>query len=96
MSTGTTPNPPINQTKLLLSFVIVLHFTMIVLNSASFLILPFSVPWYVAAPLCSTIVFLGCTRDLQCPLTTWENSLRGKLDMPPIKGFIRHYFLRKT
>lgn len=76
-----------------LVFLVILHLTLIIGNALSFFILPFTVPWYVAMPLCTFIVWVTFTH-MECPATTVENWLRSKLGMKKIGGFIGHYIVR--
>jgi hypothetical protein len=73
--------------------VILFHFYVVIGNALAFFILPFCQPWFVALPCCSLILTLSFGRPGDCPLTRFENYLRGKLGISPIKGFIKHYFL---
>lgn len=75
--------------------VVILHLIVIAGNTASFVILPFAVPLYVAFPCCSIIFYLALSRSARCPLTDIENKYRQELGMPQIKGFIGHYLLRR-
>lgn len=70
------------------------HLTVIFGNSAAFFVLPFKVPWYVALPCCSTIIYLGFTRTGECPLTTLENHFRRRAQLPEVRGFLGYYVVR--
>jgi hypothetical protein len=59
----------------------------------SFFVLPFMAPWYIATPLMVYITSLITTR-VECPMTNLENSIRGRLGMRKIGGFVGHYMLR--
>lgn len=77
-----------------LYLLIVFHVFVVVGNLAAFFILPFKVPFYVALPIMSYIFTISFSRDFTCPLTAAENRLRRKMDLPEIKGFIGHYFVK--
>lgn len=52
------------------------------------------IPWYVSIACCTAIFWVSTTRE-ECYLTKLENKIRMKLGLPPIKGFIKHYLLRR-
>jgi hypothetical protein len=72
---------------------VALHTMLVFGIVASFFILPFYEPWYVALPLCTFIWFFSTSR-IECKLTALENELRGRLGMKKIGGFVGHYFFR--
>ena len=51
-------------------------------------------PW-VSLPLLAWILYLGFSKVLDCPFTRLENYLRRKLNLPEIKTFLKHYYLKK-
>ena len=80
--------------KLYLMSLVTAHMTLVMANVASFFALIYYEKWYIAAPLCSFIVWVTFAR-VTCPLTIWENKIREKMGLPTIGGFIGHYILRK-
>jgi hypothetical protein len=72
---------------------VAIHFVLVVGMAASFLILPFYAPWYVALPLCAFIWFFATSR-VDCKLTDLENLMRRRLGMKRIGGFVGHYMLK--
>lgn len=82
-----------NLLKIALFSVIFTHMVIVILFVASFFFLPFSAPWYVATPLMVFIVFFT-TSDVNCQLTNLENTIRKKLNMPEINGFVGHYIYK--
>lgn len=82
--------------KTLLYLIVITHFVLLIAMSVCFIILPFLAPWYTALPLEVFIVRLALDRNPKgCPLTNLENSVRMKLGMKRIGGFIGYYILRK-
>jgi len=75
-----------------LILVISFHLFVVIGNALAFFILPFCQPWYVALPLCTFIFWISLVRGVECPLTRFENYLRRKMNLAPIKGFVKHYF----
>jgi len=73
----------------LLVGLVIFHFTLIVINTISFFLLPFYTPWFVAVPLMSFIFRLATIND--CPLTKYENVLRRDLGLRYIRSFISTY-----
>lgn len=78
----------------LVAFIATCHLLVVLGNVCAFFLLPFLVPWYVALPCCSAIIYLGLTHSGECPLTTWENSARVKAGLPLVHGFLGHYLIR--
>lgn len=78
----------------LLYLTVVTHFVAVVGNLASIIYLLIYSPWYVCFPAITFIIDLA-VNNWKCPLTMLENSIRIKLGMPVIHGFIGHYFLPK-
>lgn len=74
--------------------IVVGHALIIVGNITAFLILPLLAPWYIALPLMSYIGLLTFSKVLDCPMTKLENSMRRRMDLPEIKGFIGHYAIK--
>jgi hypothetical protein len=70
------------------------HMLIVIINVISLVLLPFLTPFYVATPICSLLVNFMFNRNMTCPLTDLENSLREKLGLPKIKGFIGHYIIK--
>ena len=96
---GFLPRKPIKHLKLTLW--VLLHWIIVLGNLAAFFILTYqgfhpdqTVPWYVALPLCTFIAVVSFSRVLDCPLTAIENKLRKQVGLPPIKAFIKHYFIK--
>lgn len=77
---------------ILLMLIVILHLFVVIGNTVAFFIIPFLQPWYVALPICSLIFFLSFSRSSDCPLTRFENLIRGTLGLKQIKGFIKNYF----
>jgi hypothetical protein len=71
------------------------HMLVLITNTLAFCVLSFLTPWYIFSPLMSFIVFAAFARGDRCPLTTLENVLRRRAEMPQIRGFISHYVMRK-
>ncbi|MBP7209610.1 MAG: DUF2784 family protein [Paludibacteraceae bacterium] len=80
--------------RFLFYLVFVLHLILLIINVVSIFILPFKTPWYVSVPLVTWLVALA-TNPIRCLLTDLENKIRERLNMPKIKGFIKHYILRR-
>lgn len=78
----------------LLYLTVAVHFIAVVGNLASVVYLLIYSPWYICFPAITFIVDLG-VNNWKCPLTMLENSIRIKLGMPVIRGFIGYYILRK-
>tara|TARA_R110002110_G_scaffold173038_1_gene376009 strand:- start:125 stop:499 length:375 start_codon:yes stop_codon:yes gene_type:complete len=96
---GFLPRNPIKYFKLTLW--VLLHWLVVLGNFSAFFILIYNglhpdqtIPWYVAVPLCTFIGVITFSRVLDCPLTGYENKLRQRVGLPPIKAFIKHYFIR--
>jgi len=87
------PFHPSRYLKTALVMVVILHMLLIVGIVVSFIILPFFTPWYIALPLCTFIWFFSTSR-IDCKITNLENSIREKLRMKKIGGFLGHYLLR--
>lgn len=79
--------------KLIFKTIVFIHAFVCLGNLLSFLILPFIEPPWISLPCCSLIFFLSFQKEIQCPLTRFENFYRKKLGMPPINRFIGHYFV---
>lgn len=75
--------------------VVVAHILVVIGNSVSFFILPFMVEWYIALPLNSFILWVTFSPGTSCPLTKLENKIRKRLELEPIRGFIKHYLIKK-
>jgi hypothetical protein len=80
--------------RMCLYFTVIIHFIAVVGNLASIIYLLIYSPWYVCFPAITFVVDLA-VNNWKCPLTMLENSIRIKLGMPVIRGFIGHYFLPK-
>lgn len=78
----------------LLYLTVVVHFLTVVGNLSSIVYLLIYSPWYVCFPTITFIVDLS-VNNWKCPLTMLENSIRIKLGMPVIRGFIGYYILGK-
>ena len=74
---------------------LVLHFILIFANYLAIFILPVYAPWYIAVPLITFLINLMFSNSFSCPMTRFENKLRGYLGLPKIKSFISHYIWRK-
>ena len=81
--------------KLLFHFVVVTHHIGLFCLVASVPLLIIKEPPWVSLPLVGWIMYLGFSRVLDCPYTRLENYLRRKLDLPEIKTFLKHYYLKK-
>ena len=93
------PREPIKHFKLTLW--VLLHWGVVVGNFLAFFILAYHgfhpeqiVPWFVSLPLCTFIAVISFSRVLDCPLTAAENKLRRQVGLPPIKAFIKHYYIK--
>ena len=93
------PRAPLKHFKLTLW--VLIHWVVVIGNFSAFFILTYQglhpgqiIPWYVALPLCTFIGVISFSRVLDCPLTAYENKLRSQVGLPPIKAFIKHYFIR--
>ncbi|MBC8408769.1 MAG: DUF2784 family protein [Rhodobacteraceae bacterium] len=73
--------------------IVVIHLLVVIGNVAALFVLPLLTPWYIALPLTTWILVLSTSRNLDCPLTRFENKLRNKINKPQIKGFIKHYII---
>lgn len=72
---------------------VVVHMLLVIGIVASFFILPFYMPWYVALPTMVFIWFFS-TSKIDCKLTNLENDIRVKLGMKRIGGFVGNYVLK--
>ena len=80
--------------RFLLFLVVALHLFVVIGNAIAFFIVPFLTPWYVAIPICSFIFLVSFSKEIKCPLTNWENTLRMKIGKKRIGGFIGHYIIK--
>ena len=78
----------------LLVALVCVHATVVIGVVTAFFLLPFKAEWYQALPTCVWIVYVVLGRGVSCPFTDLENVLRQWLDLPEIKGFIGHYFVK--
>jgi len=74
---------------------VITHIVLVIAVLASFFILPFLAPWYIALP-CMTFVWFFSTTKVDCQLTNLENIMRKRLGMKRIGGFVGFYFLKPT
>ena len=81
--------------KLLFHLVVVTHHIGLFGLIASVPLLIIKEPPWVSLPLVGWIMYLGFSRVLDCPYTRLENYLRRKLNLPEIKTFLKHYYLKK-
>ena len=81
--------------KLLFHFVVVTHHIGLFGLIVSVPLLIIKEPPWVSLPLVGWIMYLGFSRVLDCPYTRLENYLRRKLNLPEIKTFLKHYYLKK-
>ena len=81
--------------KLLFHLVVVTHHLGLFGLVASVPLLIIKEPPWVSLPLVGWIMYLGFSRVLDCPYTRLENYLRRKLDLPEIKTFLKHYYLKR-
>ena len=96
---GFLPRTPLKYFKLTLW--VLLHWLVVIGNFSAFFILAYQgfhpsqiIPWYISLPICTFIVIISFSRVLDCPLTAMENKIRKQVGLPPIKAFIKHYFIR--
>ncbi len=82
---------------------VVFHLFIVLVNAMAFFVLPFisvilNIPFwfsiFLVVPIQSIILFLSFSRT-PCPLTMMENSLRKKLGMKEIGGFVGHYLIKQ-
>ena len=76
--------------KISLGALVLAHLSIMVLNIASFFIVPFIYPWYIFIPIC-TVIARAVFVPRSCPLTSLENVIRRRLGLTEIKGFAKHY-----
>jgi len=81
--------------KLLFHLVVVTHHIGLFCLVASVPLLIIKEPPCVSLPLLAWILYLGFSKVLDCPFTRLENYLRRKLNLPEIKTFLKHYYLKK-
>jgi len=81
--------------KLLFYLVVVIHHIGLFCLVASVPLLIIKEPPWVSLPLLAWILYLGFSKVLDCPFTRLENYLRRKLNLPEIKTFLKHYYLKK-
>ena len=81
--------------KLLFYLVVVTHHIGLFCLVASVPLLIIKEPPWVSLPLLAWILYLGFSKVLDCPFTRLENYLRRKLNLPEIKTFLKHYYLKK-
>ena len=81
--------------KLLFHLVVVTHHIGLFCLVASVPLLIIKEPPWVSLPLVGWIMYLGFSKVLDCPYTILENYLRRKLNLPEIKPFLKHYYLKK-
>lgn len=79
--------------KPLLWLVVSVHLIVLIGNLAAAIWLLVYAPWYVCFPTISFLCSLVVNR-WDCPLTMAENAVRRRLRLPPISGFIGHYFIK--
>jgi len=90
-----------------LIILVTIHLFIVVGNIISFFIFVFigfgsvlgfnvELPIWPVCLVCSTIVFNLCFLRQNCECTKWENDIRRELNMPEIKGFIKHYILKNV
>lgn len=88
--------------KTILALIVVAHMTVVIINLIALFLLPFlytafgvsfSTFLLVAVPLQSFVLRLTCDRT-ECPVTRLENSVRVKLGLKRIGGFIGYYIVR--
>jgi len=81
--------------KLLFYFVVITHHLGFLGFIISVPLLIIKEPPWVSLPLLAWIMYLGFSKVLDCPYTRLENYLRRKLNLPEIKTFLKHYYLKK-
>ena len=75
----------IKYLKIFLALLVFLHFIVIILNTASFFICIFYLPWYLYVPICTMIGRLIFGSGV-CPLTNLENKIIKEID-----AFVKYY-----
>lgn len=81
------------KTRYWFKFIVAIHMLVCLGNVTCFFVLPFIEPPWIALPCCTLVFFLTFQREIQCPLTRYENKLRKQMGMREIRGFIGHYIL---
>jgi hypothetical protein len=80
--------------RIVLVFVVVVHFILVILNVCSLFILPFSgLSLWITVPIETYLVNLLFT-NTPCTLTNLENRLRRRLGMKEIRGYVGHYLIK--
>lgn len=79
--------------RVLLWFVVIVHFLLLFAVVGALFVIPFRCPWYISIPLIIYIVSLLATR-VECPLTNLENAIRSRIGMKRIGGFVGNYVVR--
>jgi hypothetical protein len=85
--------------------IIIIHALVVIGNLYGFIFLSYHgfenlfglsdyIHWTICLSACTTIFWVSTTRE-ECYLTRLENRLRRRLGLTEIKGFIKHYFLRR-
>ena len=74
-----------------LKAVVVVHVLVIITVFIAAITSIFALHWYQA--ILGIVTVLNLAYSQRCPLTDLENKLRVREGLPPIKGFIKHYFL---
>ena len=80
----------IKYLKVFLVLLVFFHFIVIILNTASFFVCVFYLPWYLYVPVCTMIGRLIFGSGV-CPLTSLENAIRKRLGKKEIDAFVKYY-----
>ena len=82
------------ELKILFYLLVLAHHISIILLILSPFYLILTQPFYIWIPINIWVMHLMFSPVLVCPATIWENRLRRKLEMPEIKTFFLHYYIK--
>lgn len=74
---------------------VIAHYVLFFALLASIPLLLVLEPWYVSIPVVVWLVNL-VTLPVRCPLTTLENTIRLKIGLPKINGFVSKHILFRS
>lgn len=87
LSRGITVN-----NRIFLISIVTFHYLVFVAFLLTSIMSFFQLPWYIALTI-NALIFRVIFSRAECPLTTLENNIRKKLNMPVSKGFLTDYII---
>ena len=79
--------------RLIFVLIVVIHYVIFVSLLASTILCWFDFPWYMCLLILTIVFRIGMSRE-ECPLTSIENLVRRKLNMPKSTGFLKDWIIR--